>query len=80
VGDGSFDAISVADVDSVLAQLVNEEHYARVTVQTCASSLRSFFRYAEMRQWCRAGIAAAIMALACFSRSRAFWTDMGRGA
>jgi site-specific recombinase XerD len=58
-GERSLSTITVADVDSVLAQKVNEEHYARVTVQTCASSLRSFFRYAEMRGWC---IAASIMA------------------
>lgn len=61
-GERSLDALTVADVDSVLAQKVNEENYARVTVQTCASSLRSFFRYAEMRGWCPAGIAASIMA------------------
>jgi integrase/recombinase XerD len=61
-GERSLGTITVADVDSVLAQKVNEEHYARVTVQTCASSLRAFFRYAEMRGWCQAGIAASIMA------------------
>jgi site-specific recombinase XerD len=62
VEERSLNTITVADVDSVLVQKVNEEHYARVTVQTCASSLRSFFRYAEMRGWCSAGIAASIMA------------------
>jgi integrase len=61
-GDRALSTITVADVDSALARKVNEEHYARVTVQTCASSLRSFFRYAEMRGWCPAGIAASIMA------------------
>ena len=61
-GERSLNTLTVADVDSVLAQKVNDEHYARVTVQTCASSLRSFFRYAEMRGWCQVGIAASIMA------------------
>jgi len=65
-GERPLSTITVADVDSVLAQKVNEEHYARVTVQTCASSLRSFFRYAEMRGWCAAGIAASIMAPRAF--------------
>jgi site-specific recombinase XerD len=65
-GERSLSTITVADVDSVLAQKVNEEHYARVTVQTCASSLRSFFRYAEMRGWCAAGIAASLMAPRAF--------------
>ena len=41
---------------------MNEEHYARVSVRDYASSLRAFFRYAEMRGWCPAGIAASIMA------------------
>ena len=78
----SLDTISVADIDSALAQLVNEEHYARVTVQTCASSLRSFFRHAEMRQWCPTGIAAAIMAPRVFQHeslpSGPAWEDVGK--
>ena len=58
---GSLHMISVADVDSLLAQKVNEHHYARVSIRGYASSLRAFFRYAEMRGWCGGGIAASIM-------------------
>src|SRR5260370_25125170 len=58
----SIEKITVSDVDSLLAEKVNEEHYARRSVRDYASSLRSFFRYAEMRDWCRVGIAASIMA------------------
>ena len=61
-GKQSLEAITVSDVDSLLAQKVNEEHYARVSIRDYASSLRSFFRYAEMRGWCPVGIAASIMA------------------
>ena len=61
-GRSSLGTITVSDVDSLLAQKVNEEHYARVSIRAYASSLRSFFRYAEMRGWCSAGIAASIMA------------------
>ncbi len=61
-GRRSFQTITVSDVDSLLAQKVNEEHYARRSVRDYASSLRSFFRYAEKRGWCRVGIAASIMA------------------
>ena len=61
-GKRSLEAITVSDVDSLLAQKVNEEHYARVSIRDYASSFRSFFRYAEMRGWCPAGIAASIMA------------------
>ena len=34
--------------------------YCRSTVRDCAAFLRSFFRYAESRGWCRTGLAAAI--------------------
>jgi len=61
-GRRSLEKITVSDVDSLLAERVNVQHYARVSVRGYASSLRSFFRYAEMRGWCRAGIAASIMA------------------
>ncbi len=79
-GERSLSTLTVADVDSVLAQKVNEEHYARVTVQTCASSLRSFFRYAEMRGWCPVGVASAIMAPRVFQHeslpSGPTWDDV----
>jgi len=61
-GRRSLQTITVSDVDSLLAQKVNEEHYARVSIRDYASSLRSFFRYAEMRGWGPAGIAGSIMA------------------
>lgn len=64
----SLDMISVADIDALLAQRVNEHHYARVSVRGYASSLRSFFRYAEMRGWCGGGIAASIMAPRVFQQ------------
>src|SRR5947209_12400996 len=37
-------------------------------VRDYASSLRSFFRYAETRGWCPVGIAAAIMAPRVFQQ------------
>ncbi len=67
-GKRSLEAITVSDVDSLLAQKVNEEHYARVSIRDYASSLRSFFRYAEMRGWCPVGIAASIMAPRVFKQ------------
>jgi site-specific recombinase XerD len=79
-GERPFLAITVADVDSVLANKVNEQQYARVTVRTCASSLRSFFRYAEMRGWCAAGIATSVMAPRVFQQeslpSAPTWDDV----
>jgi integrase/recombinase XerD len=61
-GRRSLGKVTVSDVDLLLAQKVNEEHYARRSVRDYASSLRSFFRYAEMQGWCRVGIGASIMA------------------
>jgi len=58
----SLKTITVSEVDALLVQKVSKEHYARVSIRGYASSLRSFFRYAEMRGWCPAGIAASIMA------------------
>ena len=60
--DGSLERVSISQIDTALSQQVIEHGYARVTVQTCAGSLRAFFRYAEYRGWCTTGLASAIMA------------------
>lgn len=67
-GRRSLETITVSDVDSLLAHKVNKDHYARVSVRDYASSLRAFFRYAEMRGWCPVGIAASIMAPRVFQQ------------
>jgi integrase/recombinase XerD len=64
----SLEAITASDVDTLLAEKVNEEHYARISIRGYASSLRAFFRYAESRGWCRRGIAASIMAPRVFQQ------------
>ncbi len=61
-GKRSLKTITVSDVDSLLARKVNNEHYARISIRSYASSLRSFFRYAEIQGWCPVGIAESIMA------------------
>jgi len=61
-GERSFMTITVSDVDSLLAQKAKKHHYARISIRSYASSLRSFFRYAEIRGWCPVGIAGSIMA------------------
>jgi integrase/recombinase XerD len=42
-GKSSLVTITVSDIDSLLLQKVNEEHYGRTSVRAYASSLRSFF-------------------------------------
>lgn len=82
LGDGgrSLTDVTVSEIDSVLAARVNEGHYVRGSVQTCASSLRSFFRFAETRNWCKEGIAAAIMAPRVFQQeslpSAPLWSEV----
>jgi integrase/recombinase XerD len=58
----SLESVRISDIDSLLLEKVNKEHYARISVRAYASSLRAFFRYAELRGWYRAGIAASVMA------------------
>jgi site-specific recombinase XerD len=57
-----LETVAVAHVDDLLARQVREEGFARATVRTYASTLRSFFRFAEASGWCRPGLAAAVMA------------------
>jgi integrase/recombinase XerD len=64
----SLQDVTVSEVDSILAARVNQGHYARASVQTCASSLRSFFRFAEARRWCKEGIATSIMSPRVFQQ------------
>lgn len=54
-----FLEVSVADTDAFLAR--QSERWHRVSIATSAKALRAFFRYAEAQQWCRSGIAAAIL-------------------
>lgn len=50
---------SLDDVDEFLAFKVNNG-WNRESVSTAAQALRSFFRHAERRGWCKPGIAAGI--------------------
>ena len=53
-----FAEVSVTDTDTFLAR--QGAYWCRVSIATSAKALRAFFRYAEVQQWCSAGIAAAI--------------------
>lgn len=55
----SFCDVSVKDIDAYIS-LKGASHWTRVSIASCAKSLRAFFRHAERRAWCRTGIAAAI--------------------
>jgi site-specific recombinase XerD len=64
----SLRGITLAEIDRVLVEKVTGGGYARVTVQTYASTLRSFFRFAETRGWCPSGHATAIKAPRVFAQ------------
>jgi site-specific recombinase XerD len=77
-----LDALTIAQVDDLLSRKLRDQGYARVSVQTYASNLRVFFRYAESRGWCRTGLAAAIMAPRVFAYETLpaglSWDDVNR--
>lgn len=51
--------ISIADIDAFIEGKGNNG-WSRSSLSSLASSLRSFFRYAEGRRWCTSGIADVI--------------------
>jgi site-specific recombinase XerD len=56
--------------------------YSRTTIQGCATALRTFFRFAEARGWCRKGLAASIRNPRVFSQASLplgpSWDDVQR--
>lgn len=54
-----FCDVSIRDVDAYLS-LKGAHHWTRVSIVSCAKGLRAFFLHAELRTWCRTGIAEAI--------------------
>lgn len=63
----SLHAISIADVDAFIETKGNH-NWKRSSLASLASSLRSFFRYAEGQGWCNPGIAAAIESPRIYAR------------
>lgn len=56
--------------------------YSRETIRGCATALRTFFRFAEQRGWCRKGLAASIRSPRVFSQASLplgpSWEDVRR--
>lgn len=55
-------AIQIADIDDAIAAEHSRGAWNRRTIHDYAQRLRAFFLYAEANGWCRAGLAAGIMA------------------
>jgi hypothetical protein len=57
-----LDAVQLADMDDAVAEVHRRGAWSRRTIHDYAQRLRPFFLFAEARGWCRAGLAAGIMA------------------
>jgi site-specific recombinase XerD len=77
----SMHAISVHDVDEFLGSK-GAAGWTRASIDALAASLRSFFRYAQDRQWCAVDIAASIKGPRIFAQEGlprgASWQDVQR--
>jgi integrase/recombinase XerD len=65
----SLDSITITQLDKTLADYITAGGYSRGTVEEIVGKLRGFFHYAEMRNWCRSGLAAALKAPHVFSQA-----------
>jgi len=65
----SLSDITIGKIDELLLGMVKGGSCSRTSAQSYAGTLRSFFRYAEMRAWCRKGLAAAIAAPRVYSQT-----------
>ena len=57
-----LNAVGITDIDDAVAAEHKRGVWNRRTIHDYAQRLRAFFLFAEMRGWCRAGLAAGIMA------------------
>lgn len=64
----SLGVVTITQLDKALADSIATGGYSRGTVEEIVGKLRAFFRYAEMRQWCRSGLAAALKAPRVFTQ------------
>jgi site-specific recombinase XerD len=63
----SLKDVSAREVDRWLTGKVHGGTYARMTVQTRASTLRSFLFYAQQKGWCRKGLADTVKSARCYT-------------
>ncbi len=63
----AMDTISIADVDAFI-EAKGGQQWKRTSLSSLSSSLRSFFRYAEGKNWCKPGIATAIESPRLYTR------------
>jgi site-specific recombinase XerD len=74
--------LTPAQLDAIQIQKFHHEKYSKSTIQHCATTLRTFFRYAERQGWCRHGIADSIRSPRIYKHatlpSSPSWEDVQR--
>jgi len=77
-----MERIKLAHIDDTMSEMTLRGCLARTSIRSYAAYLRSFFKYAESRGWCRAGLAAGIMAPCIYAQetipSGPSWADVQR--
>ena len=56
----SLSDITIAEIDEAIARKGRDDGYGRSSVKVYASGIRTFFRHAERKGWCRRGLADVI--------------------
>jgi integrase/recombinase XerD len=78
----SLHAVTRAQVEDFLVQKMTQTAYARSSIHTYATSLRSFLGFAQRRGWCRSGLTEAIRAPRIFAEETLptwpSWEDVRR--
>jgi len=78
----ALEHLSITHIDEALIAQIRKGGYARRTVQSLAKALRSFFRFAHSRGWCRNALAEAIKTPRVFSQESLpigpSWDDVQR--
>jgi integrase len=77
-----MEKITPARIDTVMSEMIRDCGLARVSIRTYAAYMRAFFKFAETRGWCRAGLATGIMAPCIYAQeaipSGPSWDDVQR--
>jgi site-specific recombinase XerD len=79
---GFLHEITPHRIDMAFQKLLEPAGYSRKSIRACAHALRTFFRFAEARGWCRKGLAASIQAPRVYSQASLplgpSWDDVRR--
>jgi integrase/recombinase XerD len=80
-GRHTLEDLSILDIDAAIARK-GVQGCTRASIQTYAFVLRAFFRFAELRGWCKPGLATAIMPPRVYKNESLpagpTWEDVGR--